>query len=204
MMDALPTAAGPTHTTTLWKDFAGPLRSFLARRVPLEVDTEDVLQDVFIRIQAQLPNLRDADRVDAWIFQIARNVVADAFRRRARREVFTEGDAARELVPEVDDDGHSGEAALVSCLTSMIERLPDPYREAIELTEIRGMTQVEAAKMVGISLSGMKSRVQRGREHLKNIIQGLCHVETDVRGRVIECDPRQRSGCGDRVRPSPC
>jgi RNA polymerase sigma-70 factor (ECF subfamily) len=52
----------------------------------------------------------------------------------------------------------------------MIEQLPEPYREAIELTELRGMKQGDAAQLVGISLSGMKSRVQRGREHLKAII----------------------------------
>lgn len=202
-MDSLPTSAPPTHPATLWGKFAAPLRSFVAKRAPREVDTEDVLQDVFVRIQAQLPHLRDADRIDAWIFQIARNVVADAFRKRARREVLSEGTVVEELAPEVDNDEPSGEAALVSCLASMIDQLPEPYREAIELTELRGVTQVDAARQVGISVSGMKSRVQRGREHLKGIIQGFCRVETDARGHVIECDPRH-AGCGDPLRPSRC
>ncbi len=65
-----------------------------------------------------------------------------------------------------------------------------------------GLTQLEAASLAGISLSGMKSRVQRGREHLKGVITVGCHIETDVRGRVIECDPRSPRGCGDWLRPS--
>ena len=190
------------RAATLWDQFAAPLRSFVARRAPREVDTEDVLQDVFVRIQEQLPRLRDADRIDAWIFQIARNVVADAFRRRTRREALDQKTAAEAPLPMTDDD-RSAEASLAGCLATMIAELPEPYRQAIELTEIRGMTQAEAARLVGISVSGMKSRVQRGRDHLKGIIHDFCRVETDVRGGVIECDPL-RADCGPSVRPSPC
>jgi RNA polymerase sigma-70 factor (ECF subfamily) len=187
----------------LWNQFAAPLRSFVAKRAPREVETEDVLQDVFLRIQEQLPTLREADRIDAWIFQIARNVVADAFRRRTRREALYQRTAAEGATPVPDDDDRSAEASLAGCLARMIAELPEPYREAIELTEIRGMTQSDAARLVGISLSGMKSRVQRGREHLKGVIGEFCRVETDVRGGVIECDPL-RADCGTSVRPSSC
>lgn len=191
----------PTAAGDLWEQFAAPLRSFVARRAPREVDTDDVLQDVFVRIQEQLPKLRDADRIDAWIFQIARNVVADAFRRRTRRDALDQR-TATEASASVPDDDRSAEASLAGCLASMIAELPAPYRQAIELTEILGMTQADAARLVGISLSGMKSRVQRGRAHLKGIIHEFCRVETDVRGGVVECDPR-RADCGASVRPSP-
>jgi RNA polymerase sigma-70 factor (ECF subfamily) len=202
MMGVHPTAARADRAETLWDRFAAPLRSFVAKRAPREVDTEDVLQDVFVRIQEQLPKLREEDRIDAWIFQIARNVVADAFRRRTRREALGERVTA-EGQAQASDDDRAAEASLAGCLASMINELPEPYRQAIELTEIRGMTQAEAARLVGISVSGMKSRVQRGREHLKGIIHGFCRVETDVRGGVIECDPL-RADCGASVRPSPC
>jgi RNA polymerase sigma-70 factor (ECF subfamily) len=180
----------------LWQQFAAPLRAFVARRAPREVETDDVLQDVFLRIQEQLPNLRDSDRIDAWIFQIARNVVADAFRRRTRREALSErtaSDAA--ATPTDDDDDRAAEASLASCLAPMIVQLPEPYRQAILLTEICGLTQIEAARREAISISGMKSRVQRGREHLKRVIAQACRVETDVRGGVMGCDPLRPSGC---------
>ncbi|KAB2910939.1 MAG: RNA polymerase sigma factor SigZ [Kofleriaceae bacterium] len=202
-MDVHPTDPAPDHAATLWNQFAAPLRSFVAKRAPREVEADDVLQDVFVRIQEQLPKLREADRIDAWIFQIARNVVADAFRRRTRREALDDRTAAEGAPSPPTDDDRAAETALAGCLAPMIAQLPEPYREAIELTEIRGMTQADAARLVGISISGMKSRVQRGREHLKGIIGEFCRVETDVRGGVIECDPL-REDCGASVRPSPC
>lgn len=203
MMEALPATAEPAPAATLWARFAAPLRSFVAARVPPEVDPEDVLQDVFVRIQAQLPNLRHAERVDAWIFQIARNVVADVYRNRERREGLAGRVALAHPAPVTDDDERDAEAALASCLASIIVQLPEPYRQAIELTELRGMTQIEAARLVGVSVSGMKSRVQRGRVRLLGIIHDVCRVETDVRGRVIGCDPRGHRGCDESLRPSP-
>lgn len=76
--------------------------------------------------------------------------------------------------------------------------LPSPYREALTLTELEGLTQKEAAEMIGISLSGMKSRVQRGRERLRTLFDECCEIGVDARGRAIACDPPdyKRPGCG--------
>ena len=68
--------------------------------------------------------------------------------------------------------------------------LPSPYREALTLTELEGMTQKEAAAMLGTTLSGMKSRVQRGRVYLRKALEDCCHIALDARGRVVTCEPR--------------
>ena len=68
--------------------------------------------------------------------------------------------------------------------------LPSPYREAITLTELEGLTQAEAARMVGISVSGMKSRVQRGRARLREMFEACCEIALDGRGAVMQCEPR--------------
>ena len=188
----------------LWSDFSAPLRSFLRKRVPTGVDPDDIVQEVFLRIQERLPGLRDAERIDAWIFQIARNVLADAFRVRRRREVL----ASRviheaEAEPNLDDD-RSAAAEMATCLAPMVARLAEPYRDAIELTELGGMTQVDAARRAGISISGMKSRVQRGRDQLKRMLLECCRIELDARGGVMDCGRRDGSGCGESLRPSAC
>ena len=79
---------------------------------------------------------------------------------------------------------------------------PSPYREAITLTELEGRTQREAAEMLGISLSGMKSRVQRGRAKLRAMLEACCEIAVDARGKVIACEPRAagskpRGCCGE-------
>ena len=79
-----------------------------------------------------------------------------------------------------------------------IALLPSPYREALTLTELEGITQREAAAMVGISVSGMKSRVQRGRRELRALFEACCNIALDGRGRIISCEPRpdgQLPGC---------
>ena len=69
-------------------------------------------------------------------------------------------------------------------------RLPSPYREAITLTELQGLTQKDAAEMMGVSLSGMKSRVQRGRERIRAMFEACCEISLDCRGRVVACEAR--------------
>ena len=78
----------------------------------------------------------------------------------------------------------------------MIERLSQDYRDAITLVEIEGLTQQIAAKQMGISLSGMKSRIQRGRGQLKQMLNDCCVIELDGRKGIVEyhsrraeCDP---------------
>ena len=73
-----------------------------------------------------------------------------------------------------------------------VAALPSPYREAITLTELQGMTQKDAAEMLGISLSGMKSRVQRGRQQISEMLQACCEIALDARGHVVSFDRRVR------------
>ena len=80
-------------------------------------------------------------------------------------------------------------------MAPFVARLPSPYREALTLTEIEGLTQRAAADLLGVSLSGMKSRVQRGREKLRELLEACCRIGLDARGRVIGCEPRDPSSC---------
>ena len=186
----------------VWKAFAPPLRAFLSRRVPPGVDPDDLLQEVFLRVVKHLNTLRATDRPEAWLFQIARNALRDALRARVRRDGRT--DALDIDVPAQSDTAamRASEAELAPCLTPMIGRLPEPYRTAIELTSLRGLTQTAAAKEAGISVSGMKSRVQRGREQLRQMLVSCCQIDVDVRGGVSDFHLRFAGACGENVVPT--
>jgi len=186
-------------TTALWSEFHRPLGAFLARRARRPSDVDDLLQEIFVRIHKKIDTLDDAERIDAWIFQIARNALIDWERVRATRNDARQlGTDAIETLATPEPD--AAPSALVGCVTPMIATLPEPYREAIRLTEIEGLTQADAAERAGISLSGMKSRVQRGRERLKQMILDCCHVELDARGGVV--DYTSRCSCGSRREPT--
>lgn len=181
---------------SLWEQFAPPLRQFLARRVPPGVDPDDLLQQVFLRVLRSLGTLRGTERPEAWLFQIARNALRDSLRVRLRRDGRT--DPLERDLPAVPDPSadRAAEAELAPCLTAMVDRLAEPYRTAITLTSLRGVTQADAARQVGISISGMKSRVQRGRVQLRQMLVTCCAIATDVRGGVSDFHLRQAGACG--------
>jgi RNA polymerase sigma-70 factor (ECF subfamily) len=182
----------------LWAEFAPPLRGFLARRVPPGVDADDLVQEVFLRVIRHAGSLRSTDRPEAWLFQIARNALRDSLRARLRRDgrhdaIESDDDLAAQPDPVAD---RAAEAELAPCLTSMVERLPEPYRSAIALTTLQGSSQADAARQLGLSHSGMKSRVQRGRERLRDMLAQCCAIAVDVRGGVADFHPRNAGACG--------
>jgi RNA polymerase sigma-70 factor (ECF subfamily) len=174
---------------TIWNEFAERLGAFIRARVNDPATADDIRQDVFVKIQKRLGDVRNLGKLESWIYHIARNAIIDHFR--ARRETIE--------VPETlsaDPAGDDTEmAGLKESFRRMIHDLPELYREAIVLTELEGVPQTELARRLGISVSGAKSRVQRGREQLRQKLNECCAFEFDRRGRVIECEPRGKDNC---------
>lgn len=185
----------PVDPEKLWEEFSPPLRGFLARRVPAGVDADDLVQGVFVRVVRGVSTLRSTDRPEAWLFQIARNALRDSLRVRLRKDGRTDSldlDLPADPDPAAD---RAAEAELAPCLTAMIDRLAEPYRTAITLTSLQGVTQADAARRAGISISGMKSRVQRGRDQLRQMLVTCCAIAVDVRGGVSDFHRREGGAC---------
>jgi RNA polymerase sigma-70 factor (ECF subfamily) len=174
-----------------WSDLDVKLRPFIARRVRSPNDVDDVMQDVFLRMQRGLGGLRDDERFGPWVYQVARSAIAHHHRAAARHPLAPDGAAEEEApAPSAEDDGDV-EEMLAGYVAPFVAMLESPYREALTLTELEGMTQKDAATMLGISLSGMKSRVQRGRQQLREALENCCHIALDARGHVVGCEPRK-------------
>jgi len=174
----------------LWDAVAARMRPFVRSRVASDADTDDVLQEVLLRVHRGLPEIEDPERFGAWLFRVARSALADHHRARARHPVAA-ADEDREL-PAAPVDGEESLVAeqLARTLASFVAALPSPYREAITLTELEGRTQREAAEMLGVSLSALKSRVLRGRQKLRAVLHACCAIALDARGKVVACEPR--------------
>lgn len=198
MIESPPPTALPRDRA--WNELERRLRAFTGKRVPM-ADVDDVVQEAFLRIQAGLPTLRERQRFGPWVYQVARSAIVDHLRRSARHSDRVEGGGGAEsafLPLEADSSAVEQEVALYAAF--FVSLLPSPYREALTLTELQGLTQKEAADMLGVSLSGMKSRVQRGREKLRAVLEACCDIALDARGRVVGCEPRsgkQPDGCCD-------
>lgn len=177
-----------TQAQTSWRQLTERLRAFVARRVA-SADVDDVVQDTLLRVRRGLADLVDEERFGPWVYRVTRSAIADHLRARARadREGAVPVDEDLEAPAAADDDGLG--SALVGCLSRFVADLPSPYREAITLTELEGLSQKEAAELLGLSHSGMKSRVQRGRERLRSMFDDCCALSLDARGHVFECEP---------------
>ena len=189
-------------TTTVWRDLHDPLLGFITRRVG-SADAEDVLQDVMMRIHRHEDELDHVERVTGWVYRITTNAITDYYRKSVRREHPAGSDLrpadhdTTSVAPDASEPTDP-RAELAGCLQPMIERLPEKYRQAILLTEYQGMTQTAAAAVLGLSVSGAKSRAQRARSQLKKELTDCCTIELDRRAAVTGFHPRHNhcAGCG--------
>jgi RNA polymerase sigma-70 factor, ECF subfamily len=174
---------------------------YVARRVRSREDAEDITQEVMLRIHRHRAELAHVERMSAWVYRIAGNAITDHYRRAARRELPS-GHAADVPEPEphnatpawIEPGTEQLRENLAACLAPLVERLSASYRHALELTELEGISQTEAAPRLGLSVSGMKARVQRARGQLRERLLECCHVELDRRQSVTEIRPRH-GGC---------
>ena len=190
----------------VWQQVHNGLRAFIAKRVSDEAEIDDILQEVFLRIHRGLDELKDPRRIVSWIYQITRHAIIDHYRASGRRLEMPVGlGADMELIhtmaatPVIAESKDSGEyrSELAGCLRPMIDQLNNEYREALLLVELEGLTQHAAAQRIGLSLSGMKSRVQRGRRQLKRKLDDCCLIQLDQRHGIADYtlrDPK-RSPC---------
>ena len=168
-----------------WTTFHTPLLQFVRRRVSDEASAEDIVQDVFLKVHTHIDTLSDSSKLQSWLYQLTRNAVIDHYRR--TRVTVAVSD---EIPAFVQEDENDAVAQLTPAVTAMVAELPDIYREALRLTEYEGLTQKELAERLGISVSGAKSRVQRARRMLRQMLLDCCHFELDRRNAIISYQPR--------------
>ena len=184
-------------TEAVWDELHASIRAFVARRVPQQSDVDDVVQRVFLQVHRALPTLRETDKLYAWVYQTTRRAIADFYRTPSQnREVATgtADDIANELAgDESPEDDEAATRELSACLRPLMSGLTAADQEALQMVEFDGVTQVEAAARLGLSVSGMKSRVQRARSHLRSALHDCCRIAVDRRGGVISYEGKSGS-----------
>ena len=176
-----------------WQVLLERLGAYLGRRLPAQ-EVDDVLQDVLLRIHRNVRGLNDDSRFGPWVYSVARNALIDRLR---KKQLVTDDSASLDAIAAVNEE--ADERALLTCVTPFVARLPEAYRHAITLVDLQGITQAEAARIAGVSLSGMKSRVQRGRRMLREMFQECCALTLDARGRVIDAERHETGACGTKT-----
>ena len=184
-------------TEFAWQEVETKLRAYVRRRVD-GAHADDVLGDILLRLVRSREKTEGARNPMAWVYRVAANAIADHYRKVASERRTMES-VRHEASGDDATKGASndpGSAALAQCLTPMMRNLPAPYDEALLLTEVEGLSQVAAAERLGLSVSGMKSRVQRGRKKLKDALLRCCEIELNRRGDVLDYQARSGRECG--------
>jgi RNA polymerase sigma-70 factor (ECF subfamily) len=175
------------HTTeTIWNAFCCVLKSFIIKRISDPSLADDILQEVFIKIHEKIDTLKDKTKIQSWVYQITRNTIVDYYRKQKMKLEDIE-EFSDQVTDEMPEDIPARDIA--DSLKAMVEKLPDKYAHALLLVEFQGIAQKDLAKKLGISVSGAKSRVQRGRELLKDSLMCCVHYEFDRYGTIIDAHP---------------
>ncbi len=173
--------------------FRAALRGFIRQRVPNETVADDLTQEVWVRLSRKLGTLRDLSKLEPWLYQVARHVVTDFYRR--RRAVEEELPEEIEAAPADDGDVEALRRELRDYIRNLIHSLPEPHREALVLTQYEGLSQVELAERLGLSVTAAKSRVQRARAEVRRAMERCCDFDFDKYGNVVDYQPRETCEC---------
>jgi len=190
---AAPTDSGDPERS--WRSIDATLRRYFATRVADPQLRADLIQEVLLRVHQQGARLGEIEHLGAWLRRVAHNVTVDHHRRHRPLEPL---DAPLLPAPEQrpDDADPDPNQLLGTWVRARLGELSPEYRAAIELTELQGLSQRDAARVLSIPYSTLKSRVQRGRAQLHAALIQCCAVELDTRGKVLAFSPRPRGPCG--------
>lgn len=170
---------------------ATAVRMFVARRVRGQHDIDDITQEALLRLYRGARGLRDEPALEAWMYRIAQSAIIDHYRRAAARAQPMDPEYFELQEHVADADGRRADETLAGCLAPLLARIPEAYRTALELTDLGGLTQDQGAAKLGLSTSGMKSRVQRGRRMLRDEVVKCCRIELDARGGISDAVARR-------------
>ncbi len=166
-----------------WDKHESELRGWLRGRLGNPHDAEDMLQDLFIKAMRQDRKFCEIANARAWLFEVARNAVADRLRlKKEQVELPDDLAAEQEETPAIE--------SLAACLPHALSELSDEDRDAITRCDLEGMSQEDYARLQNLTLPGAKSRVQRARKRLREHLSDACQVKFDDAGKVCCFVPR--------------
>lgn len=170
--------------------FAPVLRAFVRRRVGCRATADDLAQDTLLKAFRARDALRDASRLEAWLYQTARRTLADHHRRKRPA-----AESATDELADASERANPITQAVARAARCYLGTLPAVYQDAVRLAEEDGLPLQEVADRLGISLTAAKSRVRRGRQQIRELMEACCELKFDARGRVVDYEVRRCRTC---------
>tara|TARA_R110000850_G_scaffold150497_1_gene273219 strand:+ start:128495 stop:129091 length:597 start_codon:yes stop_codon:yes gene_type:complete len=166
----------------LWQEHKNELKNYIFKRVKDESLTDEILQEVLIKVYNFCISKSGVKNLRSWLFQIAQNTIIDYYRKQSKITV------KEEFVDATEEDENLAFKEAVDYIKPMLAFLPEKYALPLKLSDIDNVKQSDIAKKLNLSLTATKSRIQRGRQLLKAEFITCCHFETDATGNIISFD----------------
>jgi RNA polymerase sigma-70 factor, ECF subfamily len=170
----------------IWLQMHDKLLAYILKSIPDKAIAEDLLQEVFIRIHNKINTLADDTKLQAWIYQVTRNLIADHFRSTKKENNMQSGDDGKINDYELTDVMEEA----VQDIINFMDAMPAEHCDPLCATELEGISIKEYAVRKGISYTAAKARVQRSRKMLKEMMMECCHYQFDKYGTVISITPK--------------
>lgn len=168
---------------SIYEAFQPKILRYLTRLVG-KTESEDLTQEVLIKVSEALPNFRGESKLSTWIYRIATHAALDRLRSPSYKRV-TQHCSAQEEAELGDRNALTGEKTplvehqifhkeMNECIQAFIHKLPENYRIVLVLSEFEGLKDNEIAETLGISPGAVKIRLHRAREKLKEEFIANC------------------------------
>lgn len=153
----------------LYDHYSASLYSVILSIVPNREVSNDILQEVFVKIFRQIETYdTEKGRLFTWMLNIARNASIDA----VRSKNYQQSQHNRELTENIYEAGGSTQTNTDKIgLRNIVNKLKEEYRVLVELSYFEGFTQDEISKMLNIPLGTVKTRLRTALIQLKQVIK---------------------------------
>ncbi|MEL6563862.1 MAG: RNA polymerase sigma factor [Pseudomonadota bacterium] len=144
----------------------GPMRAFAISLTRNSALADDMVQDALVKAWSNIDSFQPGTNMRAWLFTILRNTYYSHHRKRRREVEDTEGELSAGLAQKPDHDGR----LQMRDFHTAFDQLPEEQREALVLVGAGGFSYDEAAETCGVAVGTIKSRVNRGRVRLVELM----------------------------------
>jgi RNA polymerase sigma-70 factor (ECF subfamily) len=174
----------------LYQKYRERVYSICLRMTQNASESEDLTQDVFIRLFRTVGSFRGESAFTTWLYRLTVNLVLMHFRKRKRRldQISEKGELSAYVIPGSQDPKRMRIVDHI-LLSEILTKLPEGYRQAIVLHDIQGLQHKEIAETRGRSVGTSKSQLHRGRAMLRELIAGPLNSNRTINGT----SPRSQS-----------
>jgi len=159
--------------------YKNPLTNFVFRFLGDYEACADVVQETMIKVYRYKDTYSSVAKFSTWVYTIAGNLAKTEYRRQRRRNIISISDYGEDNKPyELPDESYRPDVATDSgikdeIIQKALLKVKETYREAVILRDIQGMSYEEIAEILGVNEGTVKSRINRGRAQLQELLKDI-------------------------------